>query len=768
MLINVLEAAMIRVNRRRYHYREEVQGISLLHVGIVSFLLDSVLFLQAMGEPTPDLPSAPRLQAEVVDRLRESAPLVAVVGGSGDHPAHAADRYTMSRVALSLWDRGCIPGALYLNAVCDGVAQSMPGMRMSLWSRSATATALITQLLGHGYDALIALTSCDKHPLGVLAGAAQWARWQAEALGEPEPWMVCIPAHVLEGGQIPDDVARDIRVLAVAARNHGHDSLAEDLEFNLTQKLQCITTQAFQGAFGRLVQLGLMEEAAKDQAERRLGVAASKSGGGTCEFRGTGNTDRLAVAAYGLAPPEVQALMGPPTAAQVASVCDTFMLLANRPEVGLRHLLLRNSLNALYVHAAMSGSTNNMMHMPFVHAYLGCRSGVWELDAALRAAEVPYLMPGFSLAADADRGFAGFARSCCSGESGGVDTLMRHLVEAGVPVNLDAPTVSGSWRERLLHDNAHPAPQGAESPFRVISADALPKRERILSATPARDTSGVQVFTGSAIGGSAVLKISGLSRRELAAFEDKVALVVYLNGEDEAADAIGDVAFLESVGPAFHDALLKAVRRHNAPDLPDLEATGADLFEAMVEEISLRLLIVIAGEGPLADGMPEVHKPQDWVSKNHRLAPLAYLLTDARFSGTNYGPAFGHAEPEAMSGGVIGVMQTGDPIRVRLQERRMDLVDAEALLAGRGPVPLEDADMTAYRAAREASRVERSRVWAERRAAIPPSVRVALASTSAAEGVVPPEVWEAADALWDWAALMAEGRASCKGLARNP
>ena len=97
----------------------------------------------------------------------------------------------------------------------------------------------------------------------------------------------------------------------------------------------------------------------------------------------------------------------------------------------------------------MSGSTNSMMHMPFVHAYLGFRSSVFDLDEALNEAKIPYLMPGFSLSASADRGFAGFARQCCSGQSGGVDTLMRHLVEAGAPVNLDAATVSGTWRERL-------------------------------------------------------------------------------------------------------------------------------------------------------------------------------------------------------------------------------------------------------------------------------------------------------------------------------
>jgi dihydroxyacid dehydratase/phosphogluconate dehydratase len=759
---------MVRVERRRHHFREEVQGISLLHVGIVAFLLDSVTFLQGMGEAVPTLAPAPDLQKEVVDRLREGAPLVAVVGGSGDHPAHAADRYTMSRVALCLWEKGAIPGALYLNAVCDGVAQSMPGMRVSLWSRSSTATALITQLLAHGYDALIALTSCDKHPLGVLAGAAQWARWQTDYLGEPEPWMVCLPAHVLEGGQVPTDLVPEIQLLARKARNFGHEPLAEDLEFNLSQKLQCITVQAFQGAFGRLAQLGLIEEETKDRYERRLGVAASRHTGGTCEFRGTGNTDRMALVAYGLVPPSVQALLGPPTAEQTDEVVDTFLGLANRPEVGLRHLIYQNSLNALYVHAAMSGSTNNMMHMPFVHAYLGYRSSVFDLDEALREAKVPYLMPGFSLNAGMDRGFAGLARQCCGGQSGGVDTLMRHLVEAGVPVNLDAPTVSGTWRERLFAEGqreeirergvASDAKSASPSPFRILSADAVPEAERILTSIPARNTSGTEVFTGSAIGGSAVLKISGLSNKELVAFEDKIALILFLPGEEEAADAIGDVAFLETAGASFTDERLLAVRGYNAPELPATDSRGVDLLEQMIEERSLRVLVVIAGEGPVSNGMPEVHKPQDWVSKNHRLAPIAYLLTDARFSGTNYGPAFGHAEPEAFQGGVLGYVDTGDPVWVRLNERKLDLIQAKDLEGSRSAQPLSSQDLEQFKAERKDLQASRIETWSARRAAIPPSVRIALNSTTAAEGVVPPEVWEAATKAWDWRGMMEEGR----------
>jgi hypothetical protein len=218
------------------------------------------------------------------------------------------------------------------------------------------------------------------------------------------------------------------------------------------------------------------------------------------------------------------------------------------------------------------------------------------------------------------------------------------------------------------------------------------------------------------------------------------------------------VAFLETVGASFTDERLLAVRSYNAPDLPDTELRGADLYEQMIEERSLRVLVVIAGEGPIANGMPEVHKPQDWVSKNHRLAPIAYLLTDARFSGTNYGPAFGHAEPEAFQDGILGYVETSDPVWIRLNARTVDLIRPDLLETDRTPQPLSSQEMEGFRAERRSLRAGRMKAWSARRAAIPPSVRIALNSTTAAEGVVPPEVWEAATEAWDWRGMMEEGR----------
>lgn len=50
------------------------------------------------------------------------------------------------------------------------------------------------------------------------------------------------------------------------------------------------------------------------------------------------------------------------------------------------------------------------------------------------------------------------------------------------------------------------------------------------------------------------------------------------------------------------------------------------------------------------------------------------LITDGRFSGTNWGLAIGHVCPEAIEGGVIGLLRNGDRIRIDINSRQIDVL----------------------------------------------------------------------------------------------
>jgi dihydroxy-acid dehydratase len=66
-------------------------------------------------------------------------------------------------------------------------------------------------------------------------------------------------------------------------------------------------------------------------------------------------------------------------------------------------------------------------------------------------------------------------------------------------------------------------------------------------------------------------------------------------------------------------------------------------------------------------------------------------ISDARMSGTAFGTIVLHITPDAASGGPLGLVRTGDRIRLSVRERRIDLLVDDAELqrraAERPPMP---------------------------------------------------------------------------------
>jgi len=59
-------------------------------------------------------------------------------------------------------------------------------------------------------------------------------------------------------------------------------------------------------------------------------------------------------------------------------------------------------------------------------------------------------------------------------------------------------------------------------------------------------------------------------------------------------------------------------------------------------------------------------------------------LTDGRFSGGTSGLSIGHCSPEAAAGGMIGLVRTGDRIRIDIPARRIELlVDVDEIATRR-------------------------------------------------------------------------------------
>lgn len=91
-------------------------------------------------------------------------------------------------------------------------------------------------------------------------------------------------------------------------------------------------------------------------------------------------------------------------------------------------------------------------------------------------------------------------------------------------------------------------------------------------------------------------------------------------------------------------------------------------------------VVVIRYEGPRGGpGMQEMLYPTSYL-KSKGLGKACALITDGRFSGGTSGLSIGHASPEAAEGGLIGLVETGDPIEIDIPARSIQLrVDAKTL-----------------------------------------------------------------------------------------
>ncbi len=103
----------------------------------------------------------------------------------------------------------------------------------------------------------------------------------------------------------------------------------------------------------------------------------------------------------------------------------------------------------------------------------------------------------------------------------------------------------------------------------------------------------------------------------------------------------------------------------------------------LADEVEAGDVVIIRYEGPKGGpGMQEMLYPTSYL-KSKGLGKVCALLTDGRFSGGTSGLSIGHASPEAAAGGAIGLLKDGDPIKIDIPNRSIDVLLDAAELAGR-------------------------------------------------------------------------------------
>lgn len=701
-------------------YRDNVQGKANEPITVAGLLDRSKQTLGSEYEgPAPDW-----TLEEIYNRLEENAPRIAIIGGSSDHPAHIMDFKTSSHAAIRIWQNGGVPFYFSTPVMCDGTAQSNQGMSYSLQSRNAVAQMVVNQMEAHSYHGAFVIQGCDKQPLGVVSALVHLDRIR-QYRGEAPFFATFAPSHVLQGGTIPTALFEELEEVAKRSETHGASDIADDLRDAMAYILQCSSNTAFQGVLARATDRGIITQAAHKDYEKQLAVATCDGSGGVCAFNGTGNSSRHLVAGMGLVHPALELLTQSPNQSQVNKALDSLATMINDPVYGAANIMATNIRNAIRIHSASGGSTNLMMHIVAGMLYGGYKFSLWDLDEIHHSHPIPDL---FNYSLTEGRDIFALAMQCCDSDSRGMESLFYELLENGVPMDVDAPTVTGgTWRSRLVKTDNLPAANVKDNP--------------VILSKPRRAYSGVDVLTGNFFE-SAVVKISGMTTPQLERFDKKVALVLYFENEDVANRNLLDADLLTKLkeNKSFsHENLLALLRENSIGHYEEWKNDDYDtLFDKMVAEAVLKIAIIISGQGPVAFGMPEMFTSMQHINANRKLKRIATLISDGRYSGVTYGAAIGHMTPEAKDGGGILYLQTGDLLYLSLQAGKIEFIDEKALQAGKLEFEFEE------------TRQSRTELAAERLAKINKRQRLVAASnrmaghTDAANGVVPLAVAEEA------------------------
>ncbi|WP_404712830.1 dihydroxy-acid dehydratase [Sphingomonas sp. MMS24-J13] len=302
--------------------------------------------------------------------------------------------------------------------------------------------------------------------------------------------------------------------------------------------------------------------------------------------------------------------------------------------------------NAMSLDIAMGGSTNTVLH----------------LLAAAQEGEVDFTM------ADIDRLSRRVPCLCKVApaksdvhmedvhRAGGIMAILGELDRAGL-IDADQPTVhSGTMREALGR-------------WDVTQTDSDEVR-KFYRAAPGGVPTQV-AFSQSARWEELDLdRAGGVIRAQPDAFSQDGGLAV-LFGNLAPEGCIVKTAGVDDSILKFHG---KAIV---------YESQDAAVAGILGNQVEAGHVVVIRYEGPKGGpGMQEMLYPTSYL-KSKGLGKACALLTDGRFSGGTSGLSIGHASPEAAEGGLIALVEHGDPIEIDIPNRTIHLAVDDATLAAR-------------------------------------------------------------------------------------
>lgn len=516
---------------------------------------------QRLRKIAPELDPLRRGMGWSVEDLAK--PQIIIESTFGDsHPGSAHLLQFVDNAARGVNEMGAKPARFFTTDICDGMAQGHDGINYSLVSRDTIANMIEIHAGATPFDGGVFVASCDKGVPAHLMGIGR----------------VNIPSIMITGGVM--DAGPDLLTL-------------EQI-----------------GAYSAMYQRGEITEEKLTYYKHHACPSC-----GACSFMGTASSMQIMAEALGLMLPG---------SALMPAMCEdlnTYAKEAGRQAVKLARLGLKprdmvtmeSFENAVMVHAAISGSTNCLLHMPSIAREFGLELDSESFDRLHRGAH--YLL---------DIRPAGKWPAQYFYYAGGVPAIMEEIKHK---LHLDVMTVTGKTLGENLEELKH---NGYYDKCYSYLEKVGRRKEDIIRPfdKPIGKDGTVAILKGNLAPEGAVVKHS-------------------------------------AVPEEMHKAVLRA-----RPFESEEDAIAAILGR----QIKPGDAVLICYEGPKGSGMPEMFYTTEAISSDPELGKTIALITDGRFSGASKGPAIGHVSPEAAEGGPIGLVRENDLIEIDIKNRILQIV----------------------------------------------------------------------------------------------
>jgi dihydroxy-acid dehydratase len=666
-----------------------------------------VTLITPLIEETLRAAGIPSNRERIIELFMSGQPRMAVVHGGEDHPPNIGMKDTIRRLVRCIWANNALPFEVSQNTPCEELAHGTEGVHYALLSRNLCTANLAMQMEAQGYDAAILVGACDKMLVGNLRALVETDLARQRRRARPVFCMV-----------LPSLISREVFATEEERRRFDsmksrlNDSERAELEGLLRRPLKPPVYAGVKSMLDQCFHRRIIQETERDELQRVMSKCTAVPGA-NCASSAASMMHRMILASFGLAPRKLDIAVRAISDEQLFEAVKRLVTGIHKRErrVSVASLVRSNLGNAASVWSATGGHPAWILHLLYLADALGKKLTV--ADLAKRARSVPQIL---GISETAGNSVYTMAVEAENGGNSGIDTIMRTLAEKRF-IEDRAPTLDGSWMQRIM--------------------DARSANGNFLHSTmtPFSTSCGAAAIHGNLCTGG-IVRTGNRTRDGIKAFDKKVYLAVYYLGiRDLQADCAAGVAGVlerlkrkitrEDLYDTWAMNWASAASNGAAPDLA--HRNKARLWDYLATEKLLRIMVVVAGAGPHAAGMPEL----ELADLSNTLGSVAVLVSDGRVSDSYDGVSIAHVVPEALDGGALASVRTGDWIHLDLAKGELHVVTPSRRHNGYKMLSAKDL-LNRPDLKRRINEIERSRTE------LLPSFRILLDQVSSAETGVSP------------------------------